>query len=215
VDILTAEHWALLSTRSLGYQEMFGRANIFVAVLSGIVVALALLAQATGFGRVTLIIAILLVTVALLIGVATFVRSVAINQEDARWVAGMNRLREAYVEIVPELEEYFTRHGADAPSLAHGAPQRMRNIASSLTTTSGVIATLNSVLAGALASGGMALATGRVLLVVAIGVGVSLASGVLHTRYAAHFRREHPLLVRRRRSEGQDGADVENQRDAG
>jgi hypothetical protein len=28
-------HWSLLSTRSLGYQEMFGRATIFIAILSG------------------------------------------------------------------------------------------------------------------------------------------------------------------------------------
>ena len=31
VDILTTEHWSLLSTRTLGYQEMFGRATIFTA----------------------------------------------------------------------------------------------------------------------------------------------------------------------------------------
>jgi hypothetical protein len=51
VDILTTEHWSLLSTRTLGYQEMFSRATIFVAILSGTVVALALLAQATNFRR--------------------------------------------------------------------------------------------------------------------------------------------------------------------
>src|SRR6266540_900034 len=51
LDILTTEHWSLLSTRTLGYQEMFGRITIFVAILSGTVVALALLAQATHFRR--------------------------------------------------------------------------------------------------------------------------------------------------------------------
>jgi hypothetical protein len=42
LDILTAEHWSLLTTRTLGYQEMFGRITIFIAALSGTVVALAL-----------------------------------------------------------------------------------------------------------------------------------------------------------------------------
>jgi hypothetical protein len=51
LDILTTEHWSLLSTRTLGYQEMFGRATIFVGVLSGTIIGLALLAQATRFGR--------------------------------------------------------------------------------------------------------------------------------------------------------------------
>jgi|SRR5450432_101587 hypothetical protein len=50
LQILTTEHWSLLSTRTLGYQEMFGRTTIFVAALSGTVVALALVAQATHFG---------------------------------------------------------------------------------------------------------------------------------------------------------------------
>jgi hypothetical protein len=45
VEILTTEHWSLLSTRTLGYQEVFGRTSIFVAILSAAVIALALLAQ--------------------------------------------------------------------------------------------------------------------------------------------------------------------------
>src|SRR5215207_3461636 len=107
LNILTTEHWSLLSTRTLGYQEMFGRATIFVGVLSGTVVALALLAQATRFGRETLSVALLLMTVDLFIGLATFVRSVAINYEDAHWVAGMDLLRHAYLQMVPELEQFF------------------------------------------------------------------------------------------------------------
>src|SRR5450432_1382925 len=82
LHILTTEHWSLLSTRTLGYQEMLGRATIFMAALSGTVVALALLAQATNFGPKTLSFALPLISVALLIGIATFVRSVAINYED-------------------------------------------------------------------------------------------------------------------------------------
>jgi membrane protein required for beta-lactamase induction len=64
VDILTTEHWSLLSTRTLGYQEMFGRATIFISILSAAVIALALLAQATQFGRETLLLALLLMSVA-------------------------------------------------------------------------------------------------------------------------------------------------------
>src|SRR3954464_14361070 len=71
LQILTTEHWSLLSTRALGYQEMFGRTTVFVAVLTGTVVALALLADATHFGPQTLAFALVLMSVALLIGVAT------------------------------------------------------------------------------------------------------------------------------------------------
>jgi hypothetical protein len=173
---------------------MFSRATIFIAVLSGVVIALALVAQANGFGRLTLTIAVLLTAVALFIGIATFVRTVEINYEDARSLAGMNRLREAYVAIVPEVRE-FLANSRDQLSLAHGARQGVRTVGRSLTTTSGLIATLNSALVGAFASGLLAL--GRAPLVGATGVGVSIASGVLHARYAARFRQRHAATATR------------------
>jgi type III secretory pathway component EscS len=201
LDILTAEHWSLLSTRSLGYQEMFGRTTIFVAVLSGIVIVLALLAQATRFGRETLLFALLLIAVALFIGITTFIRSVAINFEDARWVVGMNLLRQAYLQMVPELAPYFVADHeprAGARSLAHGSPQRRANLANSLTTTSSVVAALNSVLAGALAADVAALFDAGVVLDATAGVAVSLVSAVLHVRYAARFRERHTPSPRSR-----------------
>src|SRR4051812_43191960 len=100
LDILTTEHWSLLSTRMLGYQEMFSRSTIFIAALTGTVVALTLIAQAMHFSPQFLWLALALLGVALLIGLATFVRSVAINYDDARWVTGMNLLRHAYLRMV-------------------------------------------------------------------------------------------------------------------
>jgi hypothetical protein len=194
LDILTTEHWSLLSTRTLGYQEMFGRATIFTAVLSGTVIALAFLAQATHFGPETLWFAFVLLSVTLFIGLATFVRSVAINYEDARWVAGLVLLRQAYVQIVPEVEPFFVaghEPGADRQSLAHGSPQRFSNVANSLTTTSSVVAALNSVLAGSLASDVGALVGARLVPSLVVGAGVSLVSAILHVRYAARFRQHH------------------------
>ena len=194
LDILTTEHWSLLSTRTLGYQEVFGRTTIFVAILSGTVIALAFLAQATQFGRETLWFALLLFTVSLFIGATTFLRCLTINCEDARWVAGMSLLRHAYLEIVPALEPFFVAEHAtrrESRALRYGSPQQLRNLGASLTTTSSVVAALNSVLSGALASDASALAGAALGVAVAIGIVVSLVSGVLHVRYAARFRREH------------------------
>ncbi len=175
---------------------MFGRATIFISILTGTVVAIAFLAQATHFGQETLSFALLLISVVLFIGLVTFIRSVALNYEDARCVAGMNLLRRAYVEIIPELEQYFmTDHepNADQDPLAHGSPQRLANLARSLTTTSGIVGVLNSVLVGSLTSGIAILSGLRLTSAVAIGAGVSLISGVVHARYAARFRRMHPV----------------------
>jgi len=199
LDILTTEHWSLLSSRALGYQEMFGRATTFVAILSGTLVALALLAQAMRFGRETLLFALVLFTVCLFVGLATFVRCVEINYEDARWIAGMNLLRHAYLEIVPGLEPFFVTDHEPAPDrlfLAHGSPQHLRNLGSSLTTTSSVVAALNSALAGALSSDVGALLGVRLVPDLALGAGISLISAALHVRYAARFRRRHTPVAK-------------------
>jgi hypothetical protein len=42
LQILTTEHWSLLASRSMGYTEAMSRVSIFVAALTGSVVALAL-----------------------------------------------------------------------------------------------------------------------------------------------------------------------------
>jgi len=203
VAILTAEHWSLLSTRNLGYQEMFGRTTILVAVLSGTVIGLALLAQATAFGRETLVFALLLLSVTLFIGVATFVRSVAINYEDARWVTGLNLVRRAYLRIIPELEPFFvTGHApnADGRSLGHGSPQAPAHLAHSLTTTSSVVAALNSIVAGALVSDVAALVGATPTTDAVIGAALSVVSALLHVRYAARFRARHATAAATARS---------------
>jgi hypothetical protein len=194
LQILTTEHFGLMSTRTLGYQEMFGRTTIFVAALSGTIISLALLAQATKFGPEMLWFALVLISVLLFIGLGTFVRSVVINFEEARWVAALNLVHQAYLKILPELAPFFvTDHepGVVHPSLGYGARQHLAEVAKSLTTTSSVVATLNSVLAGALASAVVALLDWATALVVVMGVGVSLISATLHVRYAARYRRGH------------------------
>ncbi|MEX2136001.1 MAG: hypothetical protein WEB29_03435 [Chloroflexota bacterium] len=107
VQMLATEHWSLLATRSLSWNEAFARASMFLSLLSGAVVALALVAQATAFGEGFVLFAIMLLPVVLFVGLATYVRLLEINNEDYVWVRGMNRLRGAYLEIDPGLAPYF------------------------------------------------------------------------------------------------------------
>jgi hypothetical protein len=113
VQILSTEHWSLLSTRSLAYTKSFSRVQIFVSLLTGAVVALALLAQVGGYRQAFTIAAILLLSVVLFVGLATIARLVALNREDMRCVLGMSRLRHAYLEAQPELEPYFVTGAQD------------------------------------------------------------------------------------------------------
>jgi hypothetical protein len=117
--ILGTEHWSLLGFRSLIWNEAMSRTTLFLSVLSAAIVALALLANATGFGPHTATLALVLLPVVLLLGVTTHLRVVEINRQEIEVVLAMNRLRHAYLEIAPALEPYFTTgHHDDARGLA-------------------------------------------------------------------------------------------------
>jgi hypothetical protein len=107
LQILATEHWSLLATRSLTYTEALGRVNMFLAILSGAVIALALVAQADRFGTTFIAVAIFMLAVVFFVGVATVRRLLMLNLDDYTWVVGMNRLRHAYLELHPELEPNF------------------------------------------------------------------------------------------------------------
>lgn len=108
IQILATEHWSLLATRALTYQESLGRVNMFLAILSGAVIALALVAQADHFGPAFFSVAIFMLAVVFVVGVFTVARLMALNRDDFRWILGMNRLRNAYLDLHPELEPHFT-----------------------------------------------------------------------------------------------------------
>jgi hypothetical protein len=112
-QILTTEHWSLLSTRALSWNEAFSRSTMFLSGLTGSVVALALVAGVMGFNGPFVTFALLLLPIVLLAGVTTFRRLIEINLEDVRWVIGMNRLRHAYLEAAPELRPYFVTGSTD------------------------------------------------------------------------------------------------------
>lgn len=107
LQILATEHWSLLATRALTYTEAFSRVTIFLAILSGVLIALALVAQVSHFGTAFIAIAIPLLAVVAVTGISTMGRLMQLNGDDFRWVIGMNRLRRAYLDLHPELEPYF------------------------------------------------------------------------------------------------------------
>jgi len=107
IQILATEHWSLLATRALTYQESIGRVNMFLAVLSGGVIALALIAQADHFGSAFISIAIFILAVVAVVGCFTVARLISLNRDDFHWVMAMNRIRHAYLQLHPELEPNF------------------------------------------------------------------------------------------------------------
>jgi hypothetical protein len=153
-QILATEHWSLLATRSMTWNEVFSRASMFITVLSAAVVALALVAQATAFGSAFYTFALLTLPIVLLVGLATLIRLSDANGEDFWLVSGMNRLRHGYLELAPELEPYFVteKHDDEASVMAsYGLGARLR-LSRILAGTPNIVAAINIVVFGVFAA---------------------------------------------------------------
>lgn len=166
LQILSTEHWSLLATRSMSWNESFSRTGLFLSVLSASVVALGLVGGATGFDAQFSVFALALLPVTLFVGIATFVRLDEVNMEDALWVAGMNRIRHAYIEAKPGLEPYFSSGWTDdAIGIARTfamtkQPTPANTFVHQFVTTPGMVAVIDGALAAAISGIAMAAVVG-------------------------------------------------------
>jgi uncharacterized membrane protein YeaQ/YmgE (transglycosylase-associated protein family) len=172
-QFLATEHWSLLATRSMTWNEIFSRTGTYLTVLSATVIALSLVANATGFGRDFRMFALLVLPVVLLVGVGTYFRLIEADIEDAWLVIGMNRLRHAYLELAPELEPYFVAsHHDDTPGMLQTYSFRSRvGLTHWLSGSPVIVGIIDAVVAGVLTA----------VVCQAVGAGVTLRTiaGVL------------------------------------
>ena len=198
LQILATEHWSLLATRSMVWNEIFSRSGMFLTALSGAVVALSLVSQATNFDDEFRILSLLVLPVVLVLGIGTFLRVSSANNEDIGLVIGMNRLRNAYLQIAPDLEPFFvTGYHDDRAGIlrtyaidAQVLPSRV------LSSTPMLVGFVDAIVAGTFA----ALLAQQVLdiedhVALAIGAAVAVATGVLlfliSMREIQRFREGH------------------------
>ena len=158
LQILSTEHWSLLASRALAWNESFSRAGMFLTTLSGAIVALGLVGGASGFGDAFTLFALVILPVVLFIGVATWIRLGASNHHEAMCVIGMNRIRAAYLELAPDLERYFVMSAHDdfrgigvTMGVQPGSGKAFW-FAQIIAGTPTVVTILNAVLAGAIAA---------------------------------------------------------------
>jgi hypothetical protein len=199
LQILSTEHWSLLASRGLAWNEIFSRAGMFLSTLSGSIVALGLIAGVDGFHDAFFVFALVILPVVLFVGLGTWIRMGAANYHDAQTVIGMNRIRGAYLEIAPDLARYFVMGVHDDPpgvSITMGVPPRTPTVVHLLASTPFLIIVLNAVVAGAIAAVALvAFGTPEPLAVVVIAVVVAILVAVLEVRSAAQRIRDQQLLV--------------------
>ncbi len=184
----TTEHFNLQTARAITVSEANGRASIYLAALSGNLIALAFVGQMSQLGAAFYAFALILLPVLAFVGVVTFLRLVQSSIEDIAYAHRIALLRSFYLRVSPELEPYLVavRPAASAPAPRHR--ERLAPSAWQLTlTAAGMVAVVNSVVVAACA--GLVLeAAGVHSLAIPVAVGAVIGAGAfsLHER---HHRR--------------------------
>jgi hypothetical protein len=181
-QILATEHWSLLATRSMTWNEIFSRTGIFLTILSAAVVALSLVVvQATGFGQGFRVFALLVLPIVLLVGLGTYIRLVEADIEDAWLVVGMNRLRQAYLELAPDLDPYFvtSHHDDEFGVLQTYSFRRHVGVSHLLSGSPVIVGIIDTVISGILAAIACQALGGAVGLQIAVGLLVALVAGAI------------------------------------
>ena len=198
-QILSTEHWSLLATRSLSWNEAFSRSGMFLSTLSAATVALALAGPAMSFRGAFPLFALIVLAVTLFLGTATYIRLLQVNNEDLYWVTGMNILRGEYARLVPGIDASFVAgHTLDVEGIARSyaafdvtsnpSPWHM------LITTPAVVGVIASAIAGVIA-GLLAIQLGLAeVIAVAAGIIVFIVAVVLAIAYG---RRESRRYIER------------------
>lgn len=106
-QLLATEHWSLLASRSTTQGEVLTRISMFLMFTSASLVSLALVGQATRFSDMFVMLAMVVLSTDLLIGLLTQVRVLNVAMEDLMYVLAMNRLRAAYVDLDPGMAKYM------------------------------------------------------------------------------------------------------------
>ena len=181
VQILATEHWSLLATRSMTWNELFTRASMFITVLSASIVSLALVAQATDFDDTFQAFAVLVLSVTLVLGIGTYIRLGDAMTEDVWLVMGMNRLRHGYLDLAPDLAPYFLTGGNDdmAGIMQTRGPRPHMGPSRILSSTPTIVAITNAVLVGVIGALLAGLVDDRPAVTASAGIAVSLAAAVV------------------------------------
>jgi hypothetical protein len=108
------------------------------------------------FGSGFALFALIVLSVTLFLGVATYIRLIQVNNEDLYWVTGMNMLRGEYARMSPGVEKLFVSgHTLDVPGIARSfaafdvtsSPSTFH----ALITTPAVVGVISSAIAGVIA----------------------------------------------------------------
>ena len=184
VAIMTTKHYNLQTGRSMTIAEATGRASLFVGAVSSGLVALAFVGQLSHLGTAFFVFSLVVLPTLFFMGLITFERVSQSGSADVIYARGITRICHLYLEYAPQMQPYFILFSHDDSSLPmESLGERHRSRWQVFLSIAGMMAMINSVLAGSFV--GLLLAAFALPLVVATSAGVVtfLASVGLHQRY--------------------------------
>jgi hypothetical protein len=184
VSIMTTEHYNLQSGRSMTISEANGRSSLFVGAVSSGLVALALVGQISHLETAFFVFSLVVILTLFFMGLITFERVLQAGSADIVYARGINRIRHLYLEYAPQMQPYFilSTHDDQEGTLGQEAMQTSWWQVF-LSMAGGMIAVINSVLAGGFVGLLLAAFTLPLWVTTSAGVVTFLVSVGLHQRY--------------------------------
>ena len=180
VSFITTEHFTLQGARAATISESTGRASMFLASVSGGLVALGLVATATGVGGAFFAFGLVLLPTLAFVGLVTFDRTLQSGTEDLGYARRISQLRAYYFDNAPELAPYLLSvapaERLHVQGLRGGYVQGFRTVA-------GMVAVITAVLAGSEIGLGVAAAFDVPAAALASGCVVAIGALIALMRY--------------------------------
>jgi hypothetical protein len=196
VAFLTTEHFTLQGARGSTIAESTGRASMFLASVSGGLVALGLVATATNVGTAFYAFGLVLLPTLAFVGLVTFERVLQSAIEDLGYARRIALLRGYYFDNAPELAPYLLSVPSSDRLRVQGLPGERWQV---FRTVAGMIAVITAVLTGSTA-GLVAIVASDHSLAAALSAGtvIALTALVALIRYqqaAWKLAADTPLIV--------------------
>jgi hypothetical protein len=182
---MTTEHYTLQTGRAMTIAEVTGRASLFVGAVSSGLIALAFVGQISHLGTAFYVFSLVVLPTLFSMGLITFERVLQADLADDVHTRGINRLRHLYLEYAPQLQPYFILPAHDDREGAFGYDATQPLWVQFFLSLPGMIAVLNSVLAGSFVGLLLAAFTAPLWACTGAGIVAFLVSTGLH-----------PLLLR-------------------
>jgi len=153
LQLMIAEYEALREARRLSYTVSSNSSNLFLAAVSGAIIALGLICQVSALSQ------FFLASVAILfglfiVGVCTFARTLEGQIVCRLYLRGMNKIRRYFVEVAPnDVKDYMILPIYDDEPAFCSAGTNPWKCMALFVNPPGVVATINSIIGSVLITG--------------------------------------------------------------